>query len=78
MSKIIEILQEIRPEFDFTKSEDFIGDGYLDSFDLISAVSSVEQEYGIKIRGTDIIPDNFRNLDAMKSLLQGYGVKDEI
>ncbi len=78
MTKIVDILQEVRPEFDFSQSDDFIGDGYLDSFDLISVVAAVEEKYGIKIKGTDIIPDNFRNIGAMESLLQGYGVKDEV
>ena len=35
MEKIMEILQGIRPEFDFNSSEDFIEDGYLDSFCLL-------------------------------------------
>lgn len=78
MRKIIDIVEEIRPEFDFNQSEDFIGDGYLDSFDLISVVAAVEKEYKIKIKGTDIVPDNFRNIGTMRSLLHGYGVADEV
>jgi acyl carrier protein len=78
MKKIIEILHEIRPEFDFEKSEDFILDGYIDSFDLITLVTAFEKEYGIKIRGVEIVPENFCNLGAMKALLKGHGVTDEI
>ena len=42
MEKIYEILQDLRPEFDFHSSENFIEDGYLDSFDLVSLVSELE------------------------------------
>ena len=35
---VIDILLGIRPEFDFTKSSNFISDGLLDSFDVISLV----------------------------------------
>ena len=34
METIKKILADIRPEFDFESSTDFIEDGYLDSFDL--------------------------------------------
>ena len=43
MEKIISILSEIRPEFDFTQSSDFIADGYLDSFDIVALVSALEE-----------------------------------
>lgn len=78
MSKIIDILQDIRPEFDFTDSTNFFEDGYIDSFDLISLVAALDKEFKIKIKGTDIVPENFRNIDAINSLLQNYGVEDEI
>ena len=34
MEKLNELLNELRPEIDFSESENFIEDGYLDSFDL--------------------------------------------
>ena len=60
--KILEILQDIRPELDFTESNDFIEDGYLDSFDMVALVSALDKEYGISILGEDIIPENFINI----------------
>ena len=34
MEQIYKILEEIRPEFDFKESNDYIEDGLLDSFDI--------------------------------------------
>ena len=59
MKKIIDILKDIRPEFDFTQSQDFIEDGYLDSFDLVALVAVLEKTYDIKIKGVEIVPENF-------------------
>jgi acyl carrier protein len=70
----LEILTEIRPEFDFTGSEDFIEEGLLDSFDVVTLVSDIEKNYDISIEGVDILPENFRNAAAIKTLLQRYGV----
>lgn len=70
--KIIEILALVRPEFDFTESESFIEDGMLDSFDLISLVSLLDQTFGISIDGTDIVPENFRNIFSIELMLNKY------
>jgi len=74
LKTILEILTEIRPEFDFTGSEDFIEEGLLDSFDVVTLVSDIEKNYDISIEGVDILPENFRNAAAIKTLLQRYGV----
>ncbi len=75
MRTLEEILKEIRPEFDFTASDDFIADGMLDSFDVVTLVSELDKAHSISIDGVDILPENFRNLAAIRTLLERYGVK---
>jgi len=70
---IEEILKEIRPEFDFTASQDFVGDGMLDSYDIVTLVSDLDKAYGISISGLDIVPENFQNVASIQKLLQKYG-----
>lgn len=70
--KILEILQDIRPEVDFNDSEDFIEDGYLDSFDMVALVSNLDKTFGISILGEDIIPENFANLEAIEKIVKKY------
>lgn len=74
MEKIITILKSIRPEVDFTSSSNFITDGLLDSFDLISLVSELDSVFSISIDGMDIIQENFSSIDAIKNLLIKNGV----
>jgi acyl carrier protein len=75
MKSLSEILKEIRPEFDFTTSSDFIADGMLDSFDMVTLVSTLDKTYGISIQGTDIVPENFKNLQTISALLRQCGVQ---
>lgn len=75
MKALPEILKEIRPEFDFTASSDFIADGMLDSFDMVTLVSTLDKTYGISIQGTDIVPENFMNLGTIEALLRKCGVQ---
>ena len=75
MKSLADILKEIRPEFDFTASQDFIADGMLDSFDMITLVAALDKTYGISIPGTDILPENFKNLQTIEALLRQTGAQ---
>ena len=74
--KIIKILTELRPEFDFTQEGvNFIEEGMLDSFDMVNLVSELDATYGISIDGVDILPENFSTVEAIVALLVKNGAK---
>lgn len=74
--KIIKILTDIRPEFDFTdESLNFIEEGMLDSFDVVSLVDTLDTEFDIVIEGIDILPENFSSIDSIMELLERNGAK---
>jgi acyl carrier protein len=75
MKSIAEILKEIRPEFDFTASQDFISDGMLDSFDIVTLVSALDKNFGVSIPGTEILPENFLNVQTIEALLRQSGAQ---
>lgn len=75
---IITILNELRPEFDFSESVNFIEEGMLDSFDVINLVNTLDNEFGISIDGSDILPKNFSSVDGIIELLKKNGVKNAI
>ena len=67
---LVEILKEIRPEFEFEGVENFFDEGMLDSFDLMTLVATLDERFSIKIDGTDILPENFANVDAITALIE--------
>lgn len=73
MDKIYCMLAEIKPEHDFKLSDNFIEDGLLDSFDLISLISMIEEEYHISIDALEIIPENFYSVEAIVGLVKRSG-----
>ena len=73
--KIVSILTELRPEFDFNEPLDFIEEGMLDSFDVVNLVTALDSEFGISIDGTDVLPDNFSSVENIEALLRKNGVK---
>ena len=72
---MIAILNDLRPEFSFTEDVDFIEEGMLDSFDIVSLVDELEEVFGIKIQGIDVIPSNFSTVDNIIALLKKSGVQ---
>lgn len=72
-NKIIEILNSVRPEFDFSQETDFISRGLLDSFDMVSLVTTLDEQFSISIDGTDILPENFETLESIESVLKKNG-----
>lgn len=67
--EILSMLQELRPEFDFKESDNYIDDGYLDSFDIITLIDMIEEKYKVKIDGLDIVPENFETVDMIVNLV---------
>ena len=69
MEDLIRIMDEIRPDIDFTKENKLIDDGVLDSFDIISIVSEVNDFFGSELNVNDLLPENFNSADALFDLI---------
>ncbi|WP_297811791.1 phosphopantetheine-binding protein [uncultured Helicobacter sp.] len=74
MNNLETILQEIVADIDL-RSQDFIGEGFLDSFALISLIGALEQSYHISIFDEEIEIQDYVNLESIKNLLRKKGVK---
>lgn len=73
MEKIYDILQNLRPEFDYRSSKDFIGDGLLDSLDVVTLISELEETFGILIDALDILPENFSSVETIAEVVKKNG-----
>ncbi len=70
MEELLEVLKEIKPEVDFENEENLIEDELLDSFDIISIVAAIDDEFDIKISAKDILPENFNSAKALYELIK--------
>jgi len=77
LREILDILKQIRPECNFTESKDFLNEGLLDSFDIVTLVSKLEEVFSISIDGEDVTPENFKNLAALETFIKLYLKKNE-
>lgn len=70
MEQLLEILKGIRPDVDFENENALIDDGILDSFDVVSIISEIDDVFGVQIRITELDPENFNSAEAIWSLVQ--------
>ncbi len=69
MEKIVEILESVRPGIDAT-SKALVDDELLDSFDIVTLVSELIDNFNVEISVEDIIPDNFNSVEAINKLIE--------
>ena len=67
--QVMKILEELRPDVDFEKETALIDDGVLDSFDIVSLVGELNDNFNIEINVDDLLPENFNSADAMAELV---------
>lgn len=68
-SIVLEILKDVQPDFDFEEGVDFIEKGYLDSFDVVTLVSELEDKFGVSISALEILPENFASVKNICALI---------
>ena len=68
--KLTAMLKEIRPDVDFEKEKALIDNDILDSFDIISIVQAIDDNFGVAIDADDLEPSNFNSYEAMLELIK--------
>jgi D-alanine--poly(phosphoribitol) ligase subunit 2 len=70
MERLLEILNDIRPDVDFASETGLMDDGILDSFDMVSIISELNDEYSINIRVNELKPENFNSVEAIMKMVE--------
>jgi acyl carrier protein len=70
MERLLVLLKGIRPDIDFENETSLIDDGYLDSFDVVSIISEIDDVFGVQIRINELDPENFNSAEAIWNLIQ--------
>lgn len=70
MEELLKLLKKIKPEVEFEGNEHLIDNEELDSFDIVSIVSAIDEEFDVRIGAGDVIPENFNSIEAMYTLIQ--------
>ena len=69
MTELLEILENLHPEVEFETCTTLIDDKILDSFDIITIISEINEEFDVVIPAEEIIPENFNSAKALYELI---------
>lgn len=70
MQELLDILKGLHPDVDFENCKTLIDDKILDSFDIISIISEIYEEFDVTISAEHIKPENFNSAEAIYELIQ--------
>lgn len=73
---ILEILQGLHPDVTFEGNDALVDSKVLDSFDIVSLISELNDEFDIVITADKIIPENFNSVDALLALVESLVDED--
>ena len=69
MTELLEILENLHPEEDFDTCTTLIDDKILDSFDIITIISEINEEFDVVVPAEEIVPENFNSAQALYELV---------
>lgn len=70
MDRIIEILQTVHPEVDYETETGLIDKRIFDSFDVVTVVGELMDEFDIEITAEHMVPENFNSAKAISDLVR--------
>ncbi len=73
MNRLTALLEGLYGEADFPRDGAFIDDRILNSLDIVTLVTDINDAYGIEIGAEDISRENFNSLDGIASLIRRRG-----
>ena len=75
--QIVEILEDINPDVDYSTCTTLIDDRHLDSLSMVSLIAELEDAFDITIPAVEVVTDNFNSLDAICSLVERLAEEEE-
>jgi len=70
MDTVIEILKGLHPEVDYESETGLIDKRILDSFDIVTLVGDLMDEFDVEIGAEHMIPENFNSAAAIYDLVK--------
>jgi len=70
LETLIEILTDLHPDVDFETCDTLIDDKILDSFDIVSLISEINNEWDVTVPADKIDPQYFNSATALAELIE--------
>ena len=69
MNELIEILNELHDDVDFATEPGLIENGSLNSLDIVTLITEINDRFDVMIPAEEIMPENFDSAEALWALI---------
>lgn len=66
---ILTILEELHEDVDFETEEELVDGKILDSFDLVTLVTELGEEFDVEITARDFVAENFNSVQCLTKMI---------
>lgn len=70
--RLLNVLENIRPEIDFENESYFMTNGLFDSLDVVTILAGICEEFNLDIGPEELKRDNFETIENMLSMIKRY------
>ena len=69
MNELIQILTELHDDVDFATETGLIENGILNSLDIVTLITEINDRFDVQIPAEEIMPENFDSAEALWALI---------
>ncbi len=69
MEQLLEILRKMHPDVDFESNDDLIGEGVLDSLDIVTLITEINTVFDVSVPAEEVVPENFNSAEAIFAMI---------
>lgn len=73
---ILDMLSDLHGDVDFNTREDLADDGVLDSFDIVTLIAEINDEFDVTVTADKIVPENFNSAEAIAGMVYELAQED--
>ncbi len=67
--EIIEVLKQVKAGVNYENEKSLVSDGILESFDIVTLISLLNNKFGVFITVADLLPENFESVETIENLI---------
>ena len=69
MEQLLNILNSLHEDVDFETADDLVDEGILDSLDIVTLVTEINDAFDVSIPPEELVPENFNSAKAIYELI---------
>ena len=69
LEQVIDMLDQIKDDVDFSTAVNLVDDRILDSFDILSIIGAIDDEFDVSVPAKDIVSQNFNTAQGFYQMV---------